>query len=219
MLSLDQLKESYQLLNEELSKQQVVNESLMNSIIEKCRTKIKKESSWMYRWSIANICGPAVFLLIALGYGVSMDFSTHDMSVGAKAALWVVFLILPLALLSNLWSLNKIKGLREVDLPIEELASRVINFKRSSYRLHTIARVVCLVVVAAYFYYMNTQGLSKEIPLSTQAVCGLLFGGMCLIVGFLMTRWATFKPLKDIEDSCKELSDAENISETPDKEN
>lgn len=218
MVSLDQLKESYQMLNEELSKQQVVNEQLMNSIIEKCRTKIKKESNWMLRWNVVDMCLAGVFSLVSFCYILFITFSASEESVWTHFIAWSVFLFCVFAFVVDYFTLKKLRKICDTSISIQEMTIAVSDLKRWVFLIIAIVFGILLVFGGIYFYYMCTVGMWSDFPVFAK-VLGIVFSMLCGFgAGYLVYRWLMLDPLKKIEASCREMFDVENISETSDKE-
>lgn len=218
MLSLDQLKESYQMLNEELSRQQIVNEQLMNSIINKCRTKIKKETNWILRWNIIDMW-IAFFVGLFSVCTILFHFFVGDgLSFWQNIVAWVLLVFGASAFFVDRHSIKILTVMTQIDLSVQEIAAQAKRYKRWVYKVLVVLIVVLLVLIATYYFYLSTEGAWKNMLLNAQViggVIGMVFGITC---GVLMIRWINFKPLKKIQDSCKELSDAETLIENSDKE-
>lgn len=205
-MELDELKKSWNALDQHLDKHPLVSEEEMEQLIKAGKTHTQKQLNSLNLWQRLSLCmGVALLFLLLSLWLWTPGLMTGPLAAGSKLLILLAFLAVSIVagLIWDWATYRRLRSIRIDQMSVVEVSRRMTAFQ---HHMRHEAVAACLWIVAFNVLYYWVMGYYLA-PASTQAlVIALLLGADAAIL-YVLYRKVMYKHLNDIRKNIEELKD------------
>lgn len=204
-MELDELKQSWNKLNQQLEKDTIADENEITNLVSKYKANTDKSLKRLTGWQRLSISlgfvGLFILLIVCLLPSVFHIGETYQSKVNALIIFFAISLIIGIC-----WDYQNyvsIKSIRVDSMPVAEVSKRMLKFRQwMKYEVIAISIWIILFNVVNYWvmdYYLESA--------NTQALLILFFLTCDVVIIYFLYKKIAYKHLNKIKKNIEDLKD------------
>lgn len=204
-MELDDLKKTWNVLDKQLQKENLLDESQVAELITQHKTGASKGINRIRRWQKLSVAiGICVLLLMVLVVAFSSSLSTFGY-LNSKVYALLIFLVF--TVIGGMWwdikTYNMIRKIRVDEMPVVTVIKQINTFKK--WMRYELIIVCGWVIIFFALYYWN-MGLYHQ-PFINQLLLISVFLAITFALVFLVYKKLIYNNLEDVRRNLNDLKD------------
>lgn len=204
-MELDELKKSWNMLDEQLQKEPITDEKRIAELIDGYKTNARRSLGRLIGWQRISLAIGGLGLLILLTIWLSLPSFIHSETLQNKIATFLVFIAV--SIIAGLWWDWKTylwnKGTLVDEMPVAIVSKRMTTFRRWT-KYEVIVGSIWVVLFNILNYWVMEYYLAS---FKTQIILISIFVIFDAAIIYLLYKRIMYKHINDIKKNIEELED------------